>query len=135
MGAWGVLAFDNDQACDWASDLDGVEDLSLVISTLAVLENSTAGRLDAHAACNALAACEVLARLRGNHGYTNPYTEDVDTWAAAHPIVPPPSLLDRGDAVIDQVLSERSELRELWDVGDGAEWRQSVEDLRHRLRR
>ena len=32
MSAWGVLAFDNDTANDWAYGLDGVDDLGLVES-------------------------------------------------------------------------------------------------------
>jgi Domain of unknown function (DUF4259) len=32
MGAWGVLAFDNDTANDWAYGLEDVADLSLVES-------------------------------------------------------------------------------------------------------
>ena len=32
MGTWGVLAFDNDDANDWAYGLDSVSDLSLVES-------------------------------------------------------------------------------------------------------
>jgi hypothetical protein len=58
------LAFDNDEACDWASDLDGVDDLSLIESAFVAVESS-GDCLDAHDSCNALAACEVLARLRG----------------------------------------------------------------------
>lgn len=34
LGAWGVLAFDNDTANDWAYDLEGADDLSLVRSAL-----------------------------------------------------------------------------------------------------
>ncbi|MGE3819895.1 MAG: DUF4259 domain-containing protein, partial [Isosphaeraceae bacterium] len=34
MGIWGVLAFDNDTANDWAYDLEDVDDLSLVESAL-----------------------------------------------------------------------------------------------------
>ena len=130
MGAWGVLAFDNDQACDWASELDGVDDLSLVESAFASAESS-GEYLVARDGCNALAACEVLARLRGNHGYRNAYTEDVDAWVQAHPIEPSAALLARAEAVIERILGQKSELRELWD---GTEWRESVEDLRRRLR-
>jgi hypothetical protein len=135
MGAWGVLAFDNDEACDWAYDLENVEDLSLVDSAFATVEGANE-YLDAHDACNALAACEVLARLRGNHGYKNSYTEAVDAWVASHQIKPPQSMFARADAVIDRVLGGKSELRELWldSEGVGVEWRQSVEELRHRLR-
>jgi hypothetical protein len=134
MGAWGVLAFDNDEACDWASGLNRVNDLSLVIRAFATVGDLDDDYLDAHDGANAIAACEVLARLKGNPGYKNPYTEQVDAWVAAHAIVPPAPLIDRADAVIDRVLGENSELRELWDEGDGTEWRRAVEDLRRRLR-
>ena len=133
MGAWGVLAFDNDEACDWAYDLKAVDDLSTVEAAFSAVETS-ADCVDTRKACNGLAACEVLARLRGNHGYQNAYTEDVDAWVEAHPIDPPPQLLARAEAVIERVLDEKSALRELWDEGDGTEWRRSVEDLRGRLR-
>ena len=36
--------------------------------------------------------CEVLARLLGHAGYTNPFTEPVDQWVATHEIKPPPAL-------------------------------------------
>ncbi len=87
MGAWGVLTFDNDDANDWAYGLDDVDDLSLVESTFDVLEESD-DYLEAPDASNALAACEVLARLNGKPGYKNSYTEKVDDWVAAHPLKP-----------------------------------------------
>jgi hypothetical protein len=134
MGAWGVLAFDNDEACDWASELDGVNDLSLVEAAFRVVEEASGKEFHAHDATNALAACEVLARLRGQPGYNNPYTKGVDAWVAAHRIDPPRAMLARAETVISLVLGERSELRELWEEGDGTEWREAVEDLLRRLR-
>jgi hypothetical protein len=134
MGAWGVLAFDNDTANDWAYGLDDVADLSLVKSAFDEVADVGDDYLDQDLACNALAACEVLARLRGKPGYRNAYTEKVDEWVAAHKHVPPPRLLARASAVIDRILGEQSELRELWDEGDGTEWREAMEDLRQRLR-
>lgn len=80
MGAWGELAFDNDEANDWAYDLADVDDLSLVEAAFSELESVSATYVDAHVACNALAACEVLARLQGNFGYRNAYTEKVEQW-------------------------------------------------------
>lgn len=134
VGAWGELAFDNDTANDWAYDLEDLHDLSLVESAFGELEDAGADYLDADAACNALAACEVLARLKGNHGYRNAYTEKVDEWAAAHASLPiPPALVQRGVAAIERILGDRSELRELWDEGDGTSWRATVDDLRRRL--
>ena len=133
MGAWGVLAFDNDDANDWAYGLDDVDDLSLVDSAFDAVEG--AGEyLESPDACNALAACEVLARLKGNFGYQNAYTAKVDEWVKRHPMTPSPDLLARASAVLDRVLGKNSELRELWEEGDGAEWLESVGDLRRRLR-
>ena len=131
MGAWGELAFDNDTANDWAYGLEDLDDLSLVESALSELEEVGDEYLDQDIACSVLAACEVLARLRGNHGYKNSYTKKVDAWVAAHPITPPPELVVRAHAGIDRILGDQSELRSLWENADG--WRKTVEDLRQRL--
>jgi hypothetical protein len=61
----GVLAFDNDNANDWAHGLDDAEDLTLVESAILEVETVGSGYLDQDLACNALAACEVLARVQG----------------------------------------------------------------------
>ena len=133
MSAWGVLAFDNDDACDWACGLEDVGDLSLVEGAILAIEESE-DFIEVIEACNALAACEVLARLRGKPGYRNAYTEPVDRWVAAHRQTPPGALLRRAQAVIDAILGDGSELRELWDESDDAvRWREAVEDLRRRL--
>ena len=134
MGAWGVLAFDNDTANDWAYDLDEVDDLSLVESAFDEIEEVGGDYLDQDVACNALAACEVIARLRGNPGYKNAYTEKVDEWVAAHNLKPPAKLIKRATAAIDRVLGEQSELRQLWEETDELDtWRESVDDLRRRV--
>ncbi|TMB46646.1 MAG: DUF4259 domain-containing protein [Chloroflexi bacterium] len=133
VGAWGVLAFDNDDANDWAYDLDGVSDLSLVRSALEQIEAVGSGYLEQGLACNALAACEVLARLRGRPGYTNAYTDKVDQWVATHQIDPPMGLIARGEAAVVRILGPESELRELWEETGGQEWRAAVDDLRSRM--
>jgi hypothetical protein len=133
MGAWGVLAFDNDTANDWAYGLEKVDDLSLVVSALGEVATTEDDYLDADVAFNALAACEVLARLRGQPGYSNAYTEKVDDWVAAHPLAPSAELVSLASAVIDRILGEDSELAELWEESDSREWRASAEGLRRRL--
>jgi hypothetical protein len=133
MGAWGVLAFDNDSANDWAYDLSDAEDLALVESAFKAVEAVGTGYLELDLASSALAACEVLARLQGRPGYTNAYTEKVDRWVAAHPQAVPESLVTRGGAAIERTLGENSELRELWGEADAEDWRAAVADLRSRL--
>ena len=135
MGAWGELAFDNDTAHDWAYELDEVDDLSVVEAAFEELETVGNDYLDQDVACDALAACEVLARLLGNFGYQNAYTENVDNWVKAHPLEPPPALLKRARDAIARILAGKSELRDFWDEEDGAAWRKTVEDLSQRLTR
>jgi hypothetical protein len=129
MGAWGVLAFDNDDANDWANGLSKVSDLSLVESAFTAVDEA-GDYLEAPTACEALAACELLARLRGRPGYENAYTKKVDDWVKQHSLKPSVALLDRADSIIDRILADKSELRELWEEGDASEWLQTVEELR-----
>ena len=133
MGAWGVLAFDNDDANDWASRLETTADLSLVVQAFARV-GDTDEYLEAPQASKALAACEVLARQPGRPGYHNAYTNRVDVWVAQHSLKPPAALLARGRSVIDRILNENSELRQLWAEGNPSAWLAAVEDLRNRLR-
>ena len=63
-----------------------------------VLEPNSPGVAEEFArsfACNFLAACEVLARLRGHPGYQNAFTKKVDQWVAAHALTPSRALLTR----------------------------------------
>ena len=133
MGAWGVLAFDNDEANDWAYGLDVVSDLSLVDNAFRKVETSRGRYLEQGDAVEALAACEVVARLRDRSGYTNAYTKKVDEWVAKHPIVPSRELISRGSAVIDRILGSDSELSELWEEAGAGEWQGAVADLRTRM--
>ena len=135
MGAWGVLAFDNDTTNDWAYGLKHVDDLSLVEKTFDEFEHVGADYLDSDIACNALAHCETLARLLGHAGYTNVYTETVDRWVATHKIEPSAVLLTRAIASIDRMLVDNSELRDLWEDSEFVDaWYEGTEDLRARLR-
>jgi len=135
MGAWGVLAFDNDDANDWAYGLAEAEDLSLVESTFDTVAEAE-DYLESPDASNALAACEVLARLNGKPGYKNPYSEKIDEWVAAHPQTPSPALVARANAVINRIIGDNPELKDLWaDSDEYSKWLTSVDDLCQRLRR
>ena len=133
MGAWGVHAFENDDAGDFFYELEETGDLAPVENTFASIEENP-DYLEAPDACIAIAGCEVLARLKGLPGYQDASTETVDEWIAAHPITPPQPLVDRGIAILDRVVGDNSELKELWDDSEEAEqWHASIADLRQRL--
>jgi hypothetical protein len=134
MGAWSADAFGNDTACDWSHGLEKVDDLRFVQQAFEAVLDADEEYLDADAASEALAACEVIARLKGNWGVRNPYTETVDQWVASHKIKPPEDLIQTALAVIDRVRAPQSELLELWEEGDPSAWHAAVDELRERVR-
>ena len=86
------------------------------------------------AASEAIAACEVVARLKGNFGERNVYSESVDSWVQAHAIQPSGDLILKANSALDAVLSDKSELRQLWEESESySDWQASIDDLRRRL--
>jgi hypothetical protein len=134
MGAWATDIFGNDTACDWAYGLENVDDLSLVRQAIEGVLAAGDEYLDSDVASEGLAACEVVARLKGNWGLRNPYTEPVDQWVDGHNITPPENLVEASLAAIERILTPPSELRELWEESGATAWRAAVEDLRERVR-
>ena len=134
MGAWATTTFGNDRAGDWTVELQSQEDLSFVEQTLDEVLAIGDDYLDSCEASAGLAACEVLARLKGKWGVRDGDSRHADEWVEAHPQKPGKDLLAKSIAVIDRVLAEPSEMLELWAEGDEFEqWRDGVADLRSRL--
>jgi hypothetical protein len=132
MGTWGHDSFENDTACDWSFALEEVGDLRLIEQTIAAVLASE--HVDTSTAEEGIAACEVIARLRGQFGTRDAYTESIDQWVAAHSITPSPELLTQARKAIDSILGEDSELRSSWeDAGELQEWTAAVSNLRSRL--
>ncbi len=131
MGAWGTGTFDNDDAADWAYELDEATDLLPAREALAATMDSD-GYLEIPEGALAVAAATVVAAsfdgdLRG-------IPDDVGAWIDDHP-----DAASRGDArlaldALDRVMSEDSELRALWgDSPAGPAWVDTIERLRRRL--
>jgi hypothetical protein len=134
MGAWDTDPFGNDTACDWKYELEETNDLSLVENTLQKIHDSASEYLEAPDAEEAIAAADTLARLRGHFYAKNSYTESLDEWVAKHPQEPPQALVDSAIRAMDRILTEPSELLELWQESDlfGA-WKKHMDDLKSRL--
>ena len=133
MGTWGTGNFDNDIAGDWGYGLDEAKYLTLVYNAVdAVLRGKY---IASDVACEALAAIETVARLRGRWGERNAYTETIDNWVESHQDMQlPDDLLLRTTEAIDLILGEDSELNELWsDTDDYDEWKEAVSELRARI--
>ncbi len=135
MGAWNSDPFGNDTACDWKYDAERATDLSFIAKTIEKIHELEGEYIEASEAQEAIAAADTLARLRGQFYIRNAYTKSLDEWVANHPITPPRELLDSAIRAVDRILTEPSELLELWSEGEGAgEWKKHLSDLQDRLR-
>jgi hypothetical protein len=135
MGTWSYDAFGNDIACDWASDfalnpsLDKVRD---ALDKVVALQNDY---LNSNIACEALVACEIVARLHGNFGISNGYSYEIDEWTKTVDQQPNSALDDLAIAAIDRILGPTSELAKLWhESGEDVNWHDSMNNLRKRIR-
>jgi hypothetical protein len=132
MGAWDVGSFDNDDAADWAYGLEATKDLSLVERTLD--QALASAYLNAYAAAEVVAAIEVIARLQGHWGERSAYSEAVDSWVEANPMLPPGALVAKAHQVLDRILGADSELNALWQESDEhAAWLAAIGDLKSRV--
>jgi hypothetical protein len=133
MGAWGIGIFDDDDAADWAWELEESLDLELVRDALAATMD-TGGYLERPEGARALAAAAVVAATFD--GDLRALPEEVGQWVDEHA-----DTATRGDArlavdALDRVMSEDSELRILWaEAPEGPRWVAEMERLRQRLER
>lgn len=136
MGTWDVGSFGNDTAADWAIGLEEADNLSYVQAALDRVASAEATKpVPSEAAEEAIAAAEVVARLRGQWGEEDAYSAPADEWVRANPFTAPSALVEKAVAVLDRVLTPPSELLELWEETDEAgAWIQAVRELRGRLK-
>jgi hypothetical protein len=134
LGAWDHTTFGNDDACDWGDDLRSADDLSFIEETLDLVINGGTEYLEAPTASAALAAAEVIARLQGRIGLRNSHTRPIDAWVTAHPIPVATALAQKSHTVIDRILTQPSELLDLWEESDDIDlWKNSLAELKSRI--
>jgi hypothetical protein len=134
MGAWAEDAFGNDSGCDWAGDFSDSPSMEKVEEAIDLAIDSEE-YLDSDEACDALIACEIVARLKGNWGEKNAYSEAIDKWVESTSIVPSSALISKAECAIVRILGEDSELKELWDEdGKNEKWHFEMDSLRSRVK-
>ena len=69
MGAWGVGIYDNDDAADWVAEL---EDGGLAVVSAALSTIVDGDYVEAPEGARAVAAADVVARLRSGGGEESP---------------------------------------------------------------
>jgi hypothetical protein len=134
MGAWGKGPLENDDACDYADAIADGTDLSPLERTLDKAVKANGSYLEASDGAEALAAGEIVARLLGRPGELTPRTAKIDEWIESKKVAPSSQLIDKAKRAVSRVMTEPSELMELWiDSDDFDSWQSSVEDLIQRL--
>jgi hypothetical protein len=136
MGTWSYESFGNDDAADWAADLEEAGDLEFVESTLDAVLDVGKEYLEAPEAARAIAAAEAIARLQGRFGIRDAFSEAVDNWVNRGGVKPSPALAAKAQRALDRILTNPSELLELWEeaVEDVDNWKAAVQDLKARLK-
>ena len=129
MGAWGSGPFENDDAADWAWELEEAQDDGVLRAALeaAIRER---GYLDIREGANAVAAAAVTASaLEGDHaGLSDEVISYLDRVGR-----PDAGLVELARRALDRVAKD-GELAELWDETDDPSWRQGLAALQQRLR-
>ncbi len=134
MGAWSTGNFSNDTANDWTAEFVEIGELSFVRQVLEkVAATGAEENLCERVSCHALAACEVIARLKGHWGTRDSFSKKVDDWVLANPTEPSSGLVQIALRAIDRIVTAPSELMELWNEVMAPEWRATVADLRERV--
>ena len=132
MGAWGTGIFDDDTAMDFLNELtDSKDPLKLMKSAL---EDARAAKyLEYDGGQSALVASAITDAILNETSHAVGL-EELDNLLAKHKGSDVSSLKSLASAAVRQVLSEGSELRELWaeNVEDYPKWRANLESLASR---
>ena len=134
MGTWSHESFGNDTANDWAYELEDATDFSVIETALQVALDEGDEYLDADLAMEAIAAVEVIAKRLGKGTQSDVYTEKVDQWLETISEQPSDGLLSLAKRVLERIVADDSELKELWLESDEYElWLGNIQQLKDAL--
>lgn len=135
MGTWSHEPFGNDTAADWAYELAESHGFNCLEAAFDAVLAAEAEGPEADVGEEAVAAAEVLAKLLGQGSQSDAYTERADAWVAATALKPSAELRHKAYTALERVLSDASELWELWQESqDGEAWRASVRQLQQAVK-
>ncbi|WP_151738100.1 DUF4259 domain-containing protein [Acinetobacter junii] len=134
MGTWSHESFGNDTANDWAYELEDATDFAVIEAALQVALDEGDEYLDADLAMEAIAAVEVIAKRLGKGTQSDVYTEKVDQWLETISEQPSDDLLSLAKRVLERIVADDSELKELWLESDEYElWLGNTQQLKDAL--
>ncbi|HET8956921.1 MAG TPA: DUF4259 domain-containing protein [Microcella sp.] len=132
MGTWSASPVGNDDAADWAYELDDASDWGIVIDALDDALETEPNELDADIASVALAAAETVAHGLGRPTQSDAYTETIAAFAG-RVSTPGGELRAQALRAVDHVAHPDGELAELWEESDPAAWADALDRLREAL--
>ncbi|WP_232667157.1 DUF4259 domain-containing protein [Pseudonocardia sp. TRM90224] len=135
MGTWGTGSFDNDNAADFAGDLDDATAADRPALLREALDNAaSADHLDSYEADLAIAAAAIVAAQLPDGPRPNP-NYGPNFVAAGEPVAVDPDLFALARAALTRILDdEENEWLELWqESGDADAAIAVVEALRNAL--
>ncbi|MTD58839.1 DUF4259 domain-containing protein [Amycolatopsis pithecellobii] len=137
MGAWGIRPFENDDAADWASELDDADAAKRAELVTSALEEvaGCVDYLEAPAGSAGIAAAAVVAQVRsGGRAFDSVYAPTFLSVEGAVEL--PPGIDELALRALDRVIAGDSAWRDLWEEADQlAEAQTAIENLRATLRR
>jgi hypothetical protein len=133
MGTWGPGNFENDTASDFASTVVNGGGIPALARAIDRVLSRKGDYLEAPDGQEGMAAAEIIAKLSGNPGQSSGDTASIDAWARGQAKVPD-ELIKKAKRSITRILTEPSELLELWTDSDEFDrWKRSLEELAQRL--
>ncbi|MEU6389558.1 DUF4259 domain-containing protein [Streptomyces sp. NPDC046939] len=126
MGTWDVGSFDNDAAADFCNELDDATagDRKGIVRAALAEAVGTEGYLEAPEAEIAVAAAALVAAQCPGGAPADP------AYGPKEPLPDLTALRDLAQRALDRVVTEPSELLELWAESDGDPWRAGIRRLR-----
>jgi hypothetical protein len=134
MGAWGTGVFENDDAADFVAEVLGGTSLSPIETAIDRVLKVEQEYLEAPDAAQALAAAAILARFKHSGVQSGTGAPELNEWVVGIKLLPSQDLLEKARQSIKRVLTEPSELLELWsESGEFDDWKASTESLAAQL--
>jgi hypothetical protein len=133
MGAWGVGLFDDDSALDFLEELTQTKD-PLGLMNQSFTSATASEYLEYDSAQSVLVSAAAMDTLLNGTQHSDDL-EDLDAWVQRNGNLNVATLRPLAVSALRRVLSEGSELRELWseNANDYPMWRGGIESLVARL--
>lgn len=126
----GPGAFQNDRAKEWLGKLEATHDL--VIFNQVFSPDAEGAFFDKDTGSEIYAAAEVVAAATGNPAADLP--PRVTAWVDKHKTLDFAALKPKAQALVNALLSPRSELHDLWEEKGALDaWGDRIDELLHRL--